>query len=100
MAANGGHLVVGAEQISDITGNAWLSELMPCVLTDARNLNGHAQLEQWLRGLWTSSRFQEPNLPNNINRGGAPGRYRHADDPVRARRGAGVARQPGRRRGV
>jgi len=67
---NGGHLVVGAEQISDITGNAWLSELMPCVLTDARNLNGHAQLEQWLRGLWTSSRFQEPNLPNNINRGG------------------------------
>jgi hypothetical protein len=30
---NGGHLVVGVEQISDITGNPWLRDLMPCELT-------------------------------------------------------------------
>ena len=73
---NGGHLVVGVEQISDITGNPWLRELMPCHLTDARSLDSHPQLEQWLRGPWSSTRFPEPNrLPNNPARGvHAPGR--------------------------
>ena len=66
---NGGHLVVGAEQISDITGNPWLRELMPCDLTGARSLENHLQLDQWLRGAWSSTRFQEPNLPNNPMRG-------------------------------
>jgi len=58
---SGGHLVVGVEQISDITGNPWLRDLMPCTLTDARNLNNHPQLDQWLRGPWISTRIQEPN---------------------------------------
>ena len=53
---NGGHLVVGVEQISDITGNRWLKELMPCDLTDARVLNDHTQLQQWLRSGWSSAR--------------------------------------------
>ena len=40
---SGGHLVVGVEQVSDITGNPWLLDLLPCKLTDARILNNHPQ---------------------------------------------------------
>jgi hypothetical protein len=87
---NGGHLVVGVEQISDVTGNLWLSELMPCQLTDARNLGNHPQLEQWLRGLWTSSRFQEANLPNNTVRGGT-----RRGGTINITPGTPVARGPG-----
>lgn len=46
---HGGHLVVGVEQISDITGSHWLKDLMPCDLTSAGNLANHPQLESWLR---------------------------------------------------
>jgi len=62
---NGGHLVVGVEQISDITLNRWLRDLMPCDLTETRTLDNHPQLDQWLRGLWTSARFQSPGAPSN-----------------------------------
>jgi hypothetical protein len=62
---NGGHLVVGVEQISDITGNRWLRELMPCDLTQARNLDNHPQLDQWLHTPWISTRFAAPNIPSN-----------------------------------
>ncbi len=60
---NGGHLVVGVEQISDITGNPWLRELMPCELADTRLLNDHPRLQQWLRSPWSSTRFQNPAQP-------------------------------------
>ena len=72
---NGGHLVVGVEQISDISGNHWLQGLMPCELTDVRVLNNHPQLEQWLHGLWSSTRFQPPVQPNVVQgmRGNRPG---------------------------
>ena len=72
---NGGHLVVGVEQISDISGNRWLRDLMPCELTDTRLLNDHPQLQQWLRGLWSSTRFQRPAQPNlaPAMRGNPPG---------------------------
>jgi hypothetical protein len=79
---NGGHLVVGVEQVSDITANPWLSELMPCNLTDVRVLDVHPQLQQWLRGAWSSTRFQEQNLPNNFGRGMLP-------NPVPPAAGAG-----------
>jgi hypothetical protein len=45
---SGGHLVVGVEQISDITGSRWLQSLMPCDLTSAGSLTNHAELEEWL----------------------------------------------------
>jgi len=77
---NGGHLVVGVEQISDITGNRWLHDLMPCDLTETRTLDNHPQLDQWLRGPWTSARFQSPGAPS---------------DPAEAARLAAMA--PGRR---
>ena len=62
---DGGHLVVGVEQISDITANRWLRDLMPCDLTQTRSLDNHPQLDQWLRSSWINTRPQEPSLPNN-----------------------------------
>jgi hypothetical protein len=67
---NGGHLVIGVEQVSDITGNTWLPALMPCDLTDVRVLNSHPQLQQWLHGLWSSTRVQEQILPDGAFPGG------------------------------
>ncbi|MGA2557626.1 MAG: hypothetical protein ABSG04_15265, partial [Verrucomicrobiota bacterium] len=83
---NGGHLVVGVEQISDITGNRWLKELMPCDLTDARVLNDHAQLQQWLRSGWSSARFgSNPSIRQLM-----PGQRM----VVRPRAGPGASIQP------
>ena len=102
---NGGHLVVGVEQISDITGNPWLRDLMPCALTDARNLNNHPQLDQWLRSPWTSTRFQELNAAfaaADAARQAAAARLaalRAADQAAAARRGAPGAPAPAIRRG-
>jgi len=61
---NGGHLVVGVEQVSDITGNRWLQSLMPCDLTAARNLENHPQLQDWLRDWQTISRPPQPRIAN------------------------------------
>jgi len=61
---NGGHLVIGVEQISDITGTPWLNNLMPCDLSNARNLADHPQFQQWLRSPWNETRFR-PSNPNN-----------------------------------
>jgi hypothetical protein len=52
---HGGHLVVGVEQIGDITGNRWLSELMPCDLTATSTLDNHDALQNWIRDAATSS---------------------------------------------
>jgi hypothetical protein len=46
---HGGHLVVGVEQVTDISGNRWLKDLMPCDLTSTGNLDNHQQLQNWLR---------------------------------------------------
>ena len=59
---NGGHLVAGAEQVSDLTGNPWLRDLLPCDLTSERNLENHPQLQDWLRGPWETSRPRQTNI--------------------------------------
>ena len=45
----GGHLIVGVEQISDITATPWLRSVLPCDLNDIRTVPGHAELQAWLR---------------------------------------------------
>lgn len=45
----GGHLIVGIEQIGDITSRPWLKELMPCEVSDMANVELHFELQQWLR---------------------------------------------------
>ena len=45
----GGHLIVGVEQISDITATPWLRGVLPCELKDIRTVQGHPELQAWLR---------------------------------------------------
>ena len=46
----GGHLIVAAEQISDINGTPWLKQFLPMELTDTRNLRVDQEVVSWLRG--------------------------------------------------
>jgi hypothetical protein len=76
---HGGHLVLGVEQSSDISGNPWLRDLIPCEVTTAQNVADHTNLQAWLQAPWANSRFQTPNRPVNLPgpRGGGsvPGGY-------------------------
>ena len=53
----GGHLVVGVEQISDISATPWLKAVLPCDLNDMQTVEGHTELQEWLRS---------PNWPTNL----------------------------------
>ncbi len=47
---NGGHLVVGVEQASQLEGAPWLRDLLPCSLTGMANRPDQTRLlEDWLR---------------------------------------------------
>ena len=45
----GGHLIVGVEQISEITATPWLRNVLPCALNDIRTVQSHPELQQWLQ---------------------------------------------------
>ena len=52
----GGHLIVGIEQISDITATPWLRNVLPCDLNDIRTVPGHPELQEWLRSAtWSTN---------------------------------------------
>jgi hypothetical protein len=65
----GGHLIVGVEQISDITATPWLEQLFPVELKEIKTVRRHPELQEWLRtGAWTtnatrSQRFPQMNFP-------------------------------------
>jgi hypothetical protein len=44
----GGHLIVGVEQISDISSTPWLKGLFPCELKEIRTIQSHPELQDWL----------------------------------------------------
>ncbi len=45
----GGHLIVGVEQVSDISAAPWLQEIMPCDLGGLKTVTRHSEIEDWLR---------------------------------------------------
>ncbi|MDB6059111.1 MAG: hypothetical protein JWO95_2955, partial [Verrucomicrobiales bacterium] len=45
----GGHLVVAVEQPSDINGNPWLRDLMPCKLEGAAVVKDHSDLQDYIQ---------------------------------------------------
>jgi hypothetical protein len=52
----GGHLIVGVEQISDITATPWLRSVLPCDLNDIRAVQEHPELQEWLRNAsWSTN---------------------------------------------
>jgi hypothetical protein len=55
----GGHLIVGVEQISDITASPWLRNVLPCELNDIRTAQSHPELQQWLQSATWPERFAE-----------------------------------------
>jgi hypothetical protein len=59
----GGHLIVGVEQISDITATPWLRSVLPCELNDIRTVQAHPELQQWLQSATWPTIFAE--LPQN-----------------------------------
>jgi hypothetical protein len=44
---NGGHLVIGVEQISDLAGAPWLHDIFPCDLTTTGTAPDHDALQEW-----------------------------------------------------
>jgi hypothetical protein len=45
----GGHLIVGVEQVSDISASPWLRSLMPCEPKDMKTIAAHTELQAWLK---------------------------------------------------
>lgn len=46
----GGHLIVGVEQVSDVTALPWLRAILPCEPRELRVLGEHAALHRWVEG--------------------------------------------------
>ena len=46
---NGGHLIVGVEQITQVNGNEWLHRLLPCALTGLTTVGSHPEIQDWLQ---------------------------------------------------
>jgi hypothetical protein len=69
----GGHLVIGVEQIGDITAARWLRNLFPCDLKEMQAVAQHPELQNWVRTGTTkrSSRagMQLPNTPDRSRPG-------------------------------
>ena len=60
----GGHLIVGIEQISDITSTPWLDQLFPVELKDIKTIRRHPELQDWLRtGGWTTNAYRSQRIP-------------------------------------
>jgi len=88
----GGHLIVGIEQISDVTASPWLRSVLPCEPKEIRVLSQHPELQEWLRSggptnalsdsVPPSQQFPRPSRPGasrqygvgNPNRGSTAGR--------------------------
>jgi hypothetical protein len=81
----GGHLVVGVEQIADVTAIPWLRAVLPCELNDIRTVESHPEIQEWL---------QSATWPTNL-----AGRSRSEGPPMQSfqrRYGLrGPARPPG-----
>lgn len=73
---DGGHLIVGVEQPSDINANPWLRALLPCDLTGVSAVSAQQELQVWVRNApmkASSSRSAERPPPT---RSGASSRQR------------------------
>ena len=65
---NGGHLIVGVEQVSDVNGVAWLRRLVPCDLTDLKTVSSHPELQEWLRRNATVAETDDTSNKRNDKR--------------------------------
>ena len=63
----GGHLIIGVEQITDVTSSGWLHGLVACELKDIQTVAHHPQLQEWLRTatIPTNQYYYNQTLRNN-----------------------------------
>ena len=66
----GGNLIIGVEQVSDITAVPWLKEIMPCDLGDFKTVSAHPEIEDWLRT--STSETVQPRGPQRRFHGTTP----------------------------
>jgi hypothetical protein len=60
----GGHLIVGVEQITDVTSTPWLDQLFPVELKEIKTIRRHPELQEWLRtGGWTTNATRSRRVP-------------------------------------
>ncbi len=67
----GGHLLLGVEQITDVNATPWLQQLLPCDLRDAANMAIDDEVQQWLGrdarpAIPTAAPGSRPGKPRNI----------------------------------
>ena len=67
---DGGHLVVGVEQVTDVNGTPWLRNVLPCTLTSMTEVTAGETMRNWLNGAAPPAIVQEP--PRRT-----PGSYRN-----------------------
>jgi hypothetical protein len=65
---DGGHLVLGVEQLTDVNATPWLRELLPCQLTTTASVNQHDALQDW-----SAQRVPSPIRPINVPSRRGPG---------------------------
>lgn len=78
----GGHLIVGVEQISDISAAGWLKGLFPIDLTNVKTIQKHSEIQAWLKEAAGSTNEYVSNfIPQQPgrNRPRLPGRDRSTD---------------------
>src|ERR1017187_5399059 len=86
----GGHLIVGVEQISEITATPWLRSVLPCALNDIRTVQSHAELQEWSQSAtWPEGFAGQPGsqpirygLSNSRVRPGSPPRRIGSMPPI------------------
>jgi hypothetical protein len=63
----GGHLIVGVEQISEVTSTPWLNRVFPCDLKEVRSVEHHSEIQQWLkRSSGTNVYVPRSRMPQNV----------------------------------
>ncbi len=70
----GGHLIVGVEQISDVTALPWLRDLLPCEPKEFRTVLGHSEIQEWLRSAGSPTNYPKrfsPSVPGRARSGAA-----------------------------
>ena len=59
----GGHLIIAVEQVAEINAKPWLKSLFPCDLKEMRQLQGHPELQAWLRSAtWATGGLSRPRV--------------------------------------
>jgi hypothetical protein len=55
----GGHLIVGIDQVTDVTSTPWLQQFLPVELTDVKNLEVETGINAWLKSEMSAEETEE-----------------------------------------